>query len=144
MAKLSIDMLMRLDREKLAEVPKKEIKADRLSQLMGEEVVAEIKALSGDIYTDLIATAANKKGNVDVRKTFRARALIVVESMVTPSLKDKELQEHFGAASPIELAKTLFPGGELVKVFEEVAELSGFGDDDEDEDSDDTIKEIKN
>ena len=64
--------------------------------------------------------------------------------MVTPSLKDKELQEHFGAASPIELAKTLFPGGELVKVFEEVAELSGFGDDDEDEDSDDTIKEIKN
>ncbi|MFR5243506.1 MAG: hypothetical protein ACLTFJ_01590 [Clostridium sp.] len=50
MAKLSIDMLMRLDREKLAEVPKKEIKADRLSQLMGEEVLVEIKALSGDIY----------------------------------------------------------------------------------------------
>ena len=142
MTMLSIDMLMRLDREKLAEVPTKKIRAERLSQLMGEEVMVEIKALSGDTYTDLMATATNKKGNVDVSKTVRTRALIVVESMQTPSLKDKELQTHFGAASPIELAKTLFPGGELVKVFNEVAELSGFGEDDEDEKED--IKEIKN
>lgn len=35
MEKLSIDMLMRLDREKVAEVPVKDIKANRLSQLMG-------------------------------------------------------------------------------------------------------------
>lgn len=109
MAKLSIDMLMRLDREKLAEVPKKEIKADRLSQLMGEEVMVEIKALSGDTYTDLIATAANKKGNVDVRKTFRARALIVVESMVTPSLKDKELRNILVRRHRSSLGKDFVP-----------------------------------
>lgn len=88
---------------------------------------------------DLLATATNKKGNVDVSKTYRAQALIVVEAMQSPSLKDKELQVHFGAASPIDLAKTLFPGGELTKIFQEVADLSGFGDD-EDED----LEEIKN
>ena len=70
---------------------------------------------------------------------YRAQALIVVEAMQSPSLKDKELQVHFGAASPIDLAKTLFPGGELTKIFQEVADLSGFGDD-EDED----LEEIKN
>lgn len=132
-------MLMRLDREKVAEVPVKDIKANRLSQLMGQDVTVEIKALAGDIYMDLLATATNKKGNVDVSKTYRAQALIVVEAMQSPSLKDKELQVHFGAASPIDLAKTLFPGGELTKIFQEVADLSGFGDD-EDED----LEEIKN
>ena len=139
MEKLSIDMLMRLDREKVAEVPVKDIKANRLSQLMGQDVTVEIKALAGDIYMDLLATATNKKGNVDVSKTYRAQALIFVEAMQSPSLKDKELQVHFGAASPIDLAKTLFPGGELTKIFQEVADLSGFGDD-EDED----LEEIKN
>ena len=139
MEKLSIDMLMRLDREKVAEVSVKDIKANRLSQLMGQDVTVEIKALAGDIYMDLLATATNKKGNVDVSKTYRAQALIVVEAMQSPSLKDKELQVHFGAASPIDLAKTLFPGGELTKIFQEVADLSGFGDD-EDED----LEEIKN
>lgn len=139
MEKLSIDMLMRMDREKVAEVPVKDIKANRLSQLMGQDVTVEIKALAGDTYMDLLATATNKKGNVDVSKTYRAQALIVVEAMQSPSLKDKELQVHFGAASPIDLAKTLFPGGELTKIFQEVADLSGFGDD-EDED----LEEIKN
>ena len=139
MEKLSIDMLMRLDREKVAELPVKDIKANRLSQLMGQDVTVEIKALAGDTYMDLLATATNKKGNVDVSKTYRAQALIVVEAMQSPSLKDKELQVHFGAASPIDLAKTLFPGGELTKIFQEVADLSGFGDD-EDED----LEEIKN
>ena len=139
MEKLSIDMLMRLDREKVAEVPVKDIKANRLSQLMGQDVTVEIKALAGDIYMDLLATATNIKGIVDVSKTYRAQALIVVEAMQSPSLKDKELQVHFGAASPIDLAKTLFPGGELTKIFQEVADLSGFGDD-EDED----LEEIKN
>lgn len=55
MGNLSIDMLMRLDREKLIEVPVKDVKADRLSQLMGQDVTVEIKALSGDTYMDLLA-----------------------------------------------------------------------------------------
>ena len=129
MGNLSIDMLMRLDREKLIEVPVKDVKADRLSQLMGQDVTVEIKALSGDTYMDLLATATNKKGKVDMSRAYRAQALIVVEAVQNPSLKDKELQEHFGAASPIDLAKILFPGGELTSVFHEVADLSGFKDD---------------
>ena len=62
----------------------------------------KIKALSGETYVGLLATATNKKGNVDPAKTYKAQTLIVVEAMQEPSLKDKELQSHFGAVSPAE------------------------------------------
>ena len=124
MAILSIDTLMKLDRKLVEEVPTKEVK---------------IKALSGETYIGLLATATNKKGNVDPAKTYKAQTLIVVEAMQEPPLKDKELQSHFGAVSPADLARILFPGGEMTSVFGEVAELSGYGDDEEE-----TDEEVKN
>jgi hypothetical protein len=139
MAKLTIESLMKLDRDKLLAVPTKEIKAVRLSELLGEDKTVTIHALSGDKYIDLISTASSKKGNVDLTKMYRAQALIVVEAMESPSLKDEALQQHFGAASSVDLAKILFPGGELVSIFSEIAELSGYTEDD-DEDLEDEVK----
>ena len=131
MAKLSIQTLMKLDREKVMEVPSKEVKAVHLSNLLGEDSYITIKALSGTQYMDLLATARNKKNDLDMSKMFKAQSLIVVEGVTEPSLKDAELQKHFGAASPVDLAQILFPGGELTSVFNEVAKLSGFIEDDE-------------
>lgn len=131
MAKLSIQTLMKLDRDKVMEVPSKEVKAVHLSSLLGEDSYITIKALSGNQYMDLLATARNKKNDLDMSKMFKAQSLIVVEGVTEPSLKDAELQKHFGAASPVDLAQILFPGGELTSVFNEVAKLSGFIEDDE-------------
>lgn len=142
MAKLSIQTLMKLDRDKVMEVPSKEIKAVHLSSLLGEDSYITIKALSGNRYTDLISTARNKKNDLDISKMFRAQSLIVVEGVTEPSLKDSELQEHFGAASPVDLAQILFPGGELTTVFGEIAKLSGFANSDNSDD--DLEEEVKN
>ena len=131
MEKLSIQTLMKLDRDKVMEVPSKEVKAVHLSNLLGEDSYITIKALSGNQYMDLLATARNKKNDLDMSKMFKAQSLIVVEGVTEPSLKDAELQKHFGAASPVDLAQILFPGGELTSVFNEVAKLSGFIEDDE-------------
>lgn len=131
MAKLSIQTLMKLDRDKVMEVPSKEVKAVHLSNLLGEDSYITIKALSGNQYMDLLATARNKKNDLDMSKMFKAQSLIVVEGVTEPSLKDAELQKHFGAASPVDLAQILFPGGELTSVFNEVAKISGFIEDDE-------------
>ncbi len=140
MAKLTIKDLMNIDREKLAAVPTKEVVAKRLSEMLGEKSTVTIKALSGNQYMDLIATARNKKNDIDMSKMFKAQSLIVVEGVIEPSLKDAELQKHFGAASPVDLAQALFPGGELIEVFNEIAALSGFV-----EDEDDSLEdEIKN
>jgi len=142
MAKLSIQTLMKLDREKVMEVPSKEVKAVHLSNLLGEDSYITIKALSGNQYMDLLATARNKKNDLDMSKMFKAQSLIVVEGVTEPSLKDSELQEHFGAASPVDLAQILFPGGELTSVFNEVAKLSGFANSDNSDD--DLEEEVKN
>jgi len=142
MAKLSIQTLMKLDREKVMEVPSKEVKAVHLSNLLGEDSYITIKALSGNQYMDLLATARNKKNDLDMSKMFKAQSLIVVEGVTEPSLKDSELQEHFGAVSPVDLAQILFPGGELTSVFNEVAKLSGFANSDNSDD--DLEEEVKN
>ena len=132
MAKLSVATLMKLDRDKVMEVPTAEIKADHISKLLGEDQYITIEALSGDKYMDLISTARNKKNELEPSKMYRAQALIVVDGIKEPSLKNEELQQHFGASSAIDLAKILFPGGELVDVFTEIATLSGFIDADDD------------
>ena len=140
MGMLSIETLMKLDRKQVMEVPVKEVHAKHLSKILGHDVNVKIKALSGNTYTELLAGANGKKGNVNISKIYKAQTLIVVEAMQEPSLKDKELQNHFGVGSPADLAQILFPRGEMVTIFNAVSELSGYGDDDEDEDTDDEVK----
>lgn len=138
---VSIDALMKIDRGLITEIPVKEVRAKHLSKIMGADVSVKIKALSGNTYSSLMATAKNKKGGIDVSKLYKAQSLIVVEGVQEPSLKDKELQAHFGAASPVDLAAILFPGGEMVDIYSDISMLSGYGDD---EDEDGVDEEVKN
>ena len=108
-----VDKLMAIDKGKFAEGQTGELQAKRLSEILGEPVVIKVKALSGDQYTDITTRLVDKRGNADFSKSYDVNALLVVEGVVEPSLKDKDLQAHFGAATPKELAKLLFPGGEL-------------------------------
>ena len=49
--------------------------------------------------------------------------------MKDPDLKNGDLQRHFGAATPRDLARILFPGGEIAKLADVVTQLSGYSDD---------------
>ena len=110
-----------------------------MSEVMGEPVMIRVWALSGDQYTDITTRMMDKKGNADFAKAYDVNALLVVEGVIEPDLKNKELQKHFGATTPKELAKILFPGGELTEIANKITELSGFNSpEDEDE------EEIKN
>lgn len=139
MSVVSIKALMELDRGKVTDIPTKEVRTKHLSKIMGTDVNVKIKALNGNTYCQLMAVSKSKSGDVDISKVYKAQSLIVVEGLVEPSLKDKELQTHFGAVSPADLAAILFPGGELVSLYSEIAVLSGYGDDDESAD-----EEVKN
>ena len=135
-----VEKLMKLDRGKLEEIPQARMKALRLSQVMGEDVYITVQAVPGDKFTELLSLAQNKKtGIADASKARRSQALVCVAGVVEPSLKDHDLMEHFGAATPEDLAKKLFPGGELVDVFNKIGDLSGFSER-EDVDIDDEIK----
>lgn len=143
MAKSLMEKLMKLDRDKLLEVPTEQIQAKHLSKIAGEHMEITVKALSGTLYTELISSATGKNGSIDTSKVYDAHAIVVVTGCVEPDLKDKELQSYYKAASPKDLAKILFPGGELVKISEKIGALSGFGKDDESGESLD-YEDIKN
>ena len=96
-----------------------------------------------------MSSATNKSGRVDMSRVYDTHAMVVVAGCIEPNLKDKELKEHYKAETPNDLAKMLFPGGELVKISEKIGELSGFGkkdDKDDKDDADDGIEydDIKN
>lgn len=128
-----MEKLMRLDRDKLFEIPTEKIKACHLSKVTGEEVEVTVKALSGSRYTEIMSSATNKSGGIDISRVYDAHAMVVVTGCIEPNLKDKELMEYYRATTPKDLAKVLFPGGELVKISEKIGALSGFGKEEDDD-----------
>ena len=125
-----MEKLMKLDRDKLLEIPTEKVKACHLSKVAGEEVEITVKALSGSRYTEIMSSATNKSGSVDMSRVYDTHAMVVVAGCVEPNLKDKELMEYYKAITPKDLAKILFPGGELVRISEKIGALSGFGKED--------------
>lgn len=138
-----MERLMKLDRDKLLEVPSAKIKAEHLSKVAGETVEITVKALSGGRYTELMSSATNKSGGVDMSRVYDAHTRVVVAGCVEPNLKDKELMEHYQAVTPKDLALILFPGGEMIKISEKIRFLSGFDKENEDDEGTD-YEDIKN
>lgn len=123
-----IDFLMSLDRDKLAEVPTEKVRAKRLSEIAGEDVFVTVSALPGDRYAE-ISTTSVRNGKLDFSRVYDMQSLMVAEAVKDPDLKNGDLQRHFGAATPRDLARILFPGGEIAKLADVVTELSGYSDD---------------
>lgn len=126
-----VDKLMAIDKGSFAIDKTEQVPAKHLSEVLGEQVEVTIKALTGDQYTDITTRLMDRKGNMDFSRTYDINALLVVAAVVDPVLSDKDLQKHFGAATPKDLAKILFPGAELTALANRITELSGFTGEDE-------------
>ena len=142
MAGTLIEKLMNLDRGKVVEVPTSKLVAKRLSEVAGVPLEITVKALSGNIFTEISNSAIGKKNEIDATKVYDTKALIVVQGCVDPDLKNHELQTHYKAATAKELAKILFPGGELLEVANEIAVLSGFAEREENRDETDDKEDV--
>ena len=129
--------LLQIDKGQFQKEEFLEVRAKRLSEIMGEEIMLKFRALSGKEYTSIASTAVRDKGGVDYSKAYDVNALMICEALMEPSLKDKELQKHFGVASPKDLAFLFFPGMELTVLADKVTKFSGFLEEDE-------VKEVKN
>lgn len=121
-----MDRLMTLSKGDLEKIPTEKIKAMHLSNVMGEPVYVTVRAISGERYTELSGTMVGKKGQPDYGKAYNAYALIAAEGIVEPNIKDPELMKHFGCATPKDLVKKLFPGGETTAIADKISEISGF------------------
>ena len=74
----------------------------------------------------------DRKGEFDYSKTFDAKLMMVVEGVVEPDLKNKDLQEHFGCSKARELAEKLFQN-EVTALSDAIAEISNVEEASEDE-----------
>ena len=132
----NIDLLMGLDTEKIAEVPTKELKLKRLSELTGADFIVKLKAIPAKRFTELVSDIKAKDGSVDMTKAYDANVKIALAGLIDPSMKDKDLQEKFGCSTPGQLIEKIFNGAEIGVMADAVTELSGF--------SGNVIEDVKN
>lgn len=121
----------------------KKITSERLKSLLGseEDVYIEVRELPAKKVTEFMNIQYDKKGNLDLNKNLAAKALIAVEGVVDPPLREQALLDKFSCGSPKDLALKLF-SLELTKISDTICELSGLisGEDEAEEEN----EEIKN
>lgn len=113
-----------LSREKVLPVQEKEVKIKRLSPKGQEPVVFSLRSLSYNRVAEL-----KKIGGEDMKLH------ILLAGIKSPDLKNQELLDKYGAATPLHLLKILLLPGEIEDLSLAVERLSGY--------RVDTIEEIK-
>lgn len=121
----------------------KKITSERLKSLLGseEDVYIEVRELPAKKVTEYMNIQYDKKGNLDLNKNLAAKALIAVDGVVDPPLREQALLDKFACSSPKDLALKLF-SLELTKISDTICELSGLisGEDEAEQEN----EEIKN
>lgn len=132
-----VERLLTVDKKEFDKIEKKQLSSKQLSKLLGESAKVTIKAVDGDLFGGLSASGLDDNGEPDYGRLFSTNAKIAAAGITDPDLKNEELLKHLGVASPAEAAKKIFKG-EVNKISDEIAKLSGFGSEEE------ADKEIKN
>lgn len=117
-----IDKLLQIDKKKITEKKEKTYESGRMQELIGDSEIV-IREIDPERLSELQCNAVDgKTGTADLSKVYGVNLLITTEGVVNPDLKNKDLQQHFGAASPKELAKLLFKS-EVMEIAEAITEL---------------------
>lgn len=100
----------------MPDLPSKEIKIKRLSDICGGPVVFSLKALTFSQVAEL--KEAHNGDNLNLH--------IILAGVVSPDLKAKELLAKYNAVTPLEMLKKMLLPGELEDISREVEKLSGY------------------
>jgi hypothetical protein len=120
------EKLLALDAQKYKEKQTATIEIKRLSEQIGEPFLVKVQEVGSERMQELQAMFFDKKGRVDMSQTRTVSALIALEGVIDPNLKDKTLLEHYEAATPKDLVNILFKGDELTNVSSKIANISGY------------------
>lgn len=127
----TINILLKADANKLKK-PTKTIEVNRLSKQLGGKIEFKLEAINANKYAEIQENSVDvdKSGNVKVDMQ-KMQTFTILDGVTEPSLKSKELMEHFEVLTPIDLINKLFLPGEITTLFNEINKLNGFSDDDE-------------
>ncbi len=134
-----VDELLKCDSKKADERQTKVLKSKRLATILGVDkpVDITIKEIPPKRLNEILSLQIDKKGGIITSKMYDANLLVAVEGIVDPELRNADLLEHFGCATPKDLAEKLF-GSEINKISAEVIAMGNLNDEEENE------EEIKN
>lgn len=123
----AINALLNTDVRKLTELPKKQVELPRLSKLTGTKFEVTLQAIPAELLADITEghVEYSKNGRVKNADSFGTGLDIVVNGMVEPDLRNKELLKHLGVTTPDDAARKLFLAGELGTLATAITELSG-------------------
>lgn len=119
-----VEALIKADAKKAEELKTSVFLSKRLGKILGTEPVeVKIKEIPNRRVNDITAYQIDRKGEFDFSKNFDAKLMMIVEGVVEPDLKNKELQEHFGCGKARELAEKLFQS-EVTALSDAIADIS--------------------
>lgn len=123
----ALERLLKADAEKVTEKPKRNIEIPRLSKLFNEKFEITVQALDTELLAEITEshTEYGKNGKTKKVSNFAIGTDIVVNAVVEPDLRNKDLLAHYKAATPNELVTKLFLAGEIGKIAEAITELCG-------------------
>ncbi len=129
-----VDQLLKADAKKINDLDTGVYKSKKLAKVLGQDEPVEItiREIPSRRLNDIVAFQLDKKGNVDFAKTFETKLMVCLEGIVEPSMRNKDLQEHFGAKSGTDLAEKLF-GSEINEISDAISALSGLVGNEEEE-----------
>lgn len=108
----------------------KHVISDRFVDGKGEPIPWEIRALTAEEDEALRKTCTKKirnKGIITQETNYEEyMAKLIVECVVFPNLRDKELQESYGVLGADKLVRKMLTSGEYAELLEKVQLVNGF------------------
>lgn len=108
----TLDLLLKAE---ISELPVKEYKVKRLSEICGEPIIFKLKGLMYNRANELM------KNHVEELNVH-----IVLAGTVEPNLKDANLLSKYNAITPAELVKAMLLPGEIEDLSRAIEKLSGY------------------
>lgn len=128
-----VERLMKADAKKADEKITKVYKSKALARLLGEEepVDITIQEVSQKRTCEIMDGIYDSKGNLNLPKTYKANCNLCIAGIIEPSMKDKDLQEHFGCKMAVDLVEKLFKdeANDIAREIKNISDIDG----DEDE-----------
>lgn len=136
------EALLAVDAGKIKERATKEIEIPRLSKLMGEPFVIQLRQIPTKRMQEIqdMALTLDKNGKLEKVNTNEMQLMMICDGIENKEFDNRDVLKRFGAATRKDLFQTLFNAGEISGIYKKVSDLCGYGD----EAVKDKVDEVKN
>ena len=138
-----VDALLAADANTLRNDVCETMEIPRLSAALGVPFVITLKSISGKRLDEIDESSIQmtRKGRVQGADIGKMKSLTLVDGIQLEAGVMDALKKKLNAVTPAEVYQKLFTAGETQKIYKRIRALSGF---DEEDDEEDKKEEIKN